>query len=70
MPVRVFENVEKLEIWLVYCLVLAPLFYDGSYGEIALDKSKSVGIGFTIGTFVVGAILYAIVKRNSQQKAA
>ncbi|AWB82576.1 hypothetical protein C3B44_09690 [Corynebacterium yudongzhengii] len=53
-------------IW-AYCLVVAPMLTEGSYTEVVAEKSREIGIGFTIAAAAVGAICYVIAKKNSQK---
>lgn len=53
-------------IW-VYCLAVAPLFSGEDYASVALEKAKSIGIGFTIATLVVGTIVVLVSRRSSQK---
>ncbi|SDS73935.1 hypothetical protein [Corynebacterium timonense] len=52
-------------IW-AYCLIVAPLFSDGSYASVALEKTKDIGIGFTIAALFVGAVWFLIAKKKSE----
>lgn len=49
----------------VYCLVVAPILSEQSYADVAVEKSKEIGIGFTIAALIVGAIWFFIAKKSS-----
>lgn len=49
----------------VYCLVVAPILSEQSYADAAIEKSKDIGIGFTIGALLVGAIWLFIANKKS-----
>ena len=49
----------------VYCLALAPTFSEKPYADVAVEKSKEIGIGFTIGALLVGTIWFFIAKKKS-----
>ena len=51
-------------IW-VYCLIVAPLFSEASYANVVLEKSKDIGIGFTIVALLVGTVWFLIAKNKS-----
>ena len=53
-------------VW-AYCLIVAPLFSEESYGTVALEKSKDIGIGFTIAALVVGGIWLLIAQHMSKK---
>ena len=50
----------------VYCLVLAPAFSEQNYADVAAEKSKEIGIGFTAAALLVGAIWFFIATKKSK----
>ena len=51
-------------IW-AYCLIVAPLFSEASYANVALEKSKDIVIGFTIVALLVGIVWFLFAKNKS-----
>lgn len=52
-------------IW-IYCLALAPAFSGQNYADAVAEKSKEIGIGFTIAALIVGAIWFFIATKKSK----
>ena len=50
----------------IYCLVLAPAFSEQNYADVAAEKSKEIGIGFTVAALIVGAIWFFIATKKSK----
>lgn len=50
----------------VYCLALAPAFSEKPYADVAAEKSKEIGIGFTVVALLVGAIWFFIATKKSR----
>ena len=50
----------------IYCLVLAPAFSGQNYADVAAEKSKEIGIGFTVAALIVGAIWFFIATKKSR----
>lgn len=50
----------------VYCLALAPAFSEKPYADVAAEKSKEIGIGFTVAALIVGAIWFFIATKKSK----
>ena len=50
----------------IYCLVLAPAFSEQNYADVAAEKSKEIGIGFTVVAVLVGAIWFFIATKKSK----
>ncbi|AKE40338.1 hypothetical protein ACFLIN_05160 [Corynebacterium kutscheri] len=44
-----------LGVWL-YCLVVAPIFTEGSYLNIVSNKASTIGLGWTIITVFIAAV--------------
>lgn len=52
-------------IW-VYCLVIAPAFSEQIYADVAAEKAKEIGIGFTVVALLVGAVWFFIANKKSK----
>ncbi|WP_455005989.1 hypothetical protein [Corynebacterium propinquum] len=52
-------------IW-VYCLVIAPAFSEQNYADVAAEKAKEIGIGFTVVALLVGAVWFFIANEKSK----
>ncbi|WP_222104959.1 hypothetical protein [Corynebacterium anserum] len=50
-------------IW-AYFLIVAPMMSQQNYVEVAVDKSQTIGIGFTVAALVVGTVWVFLVKRS------
>lgn len=47
-----------------YCLVVAPLLSERSYGEVVAEKSKDIGLGFTLAALLIGVMWLFVAREN------
>lgn len=52
-------------IW-AYCLVIAPAFSEQNYADVAAEKAKEIGIGFTVVALLVGTVWFFIANKKSK----
>ncbi|AIU29469.1 Hypothetical protein Cul210931_0096 [Corynebacterium ulcerans] len=50
-----------------YCLVVAPLLSERSYGEVVAEKSKDIGLGFTLAVLLIGVMWLFVARRKSAE---
>lgn len=51
-------------VW-AYCLVIAPIFSDQAYAEVAASSAKNIGIGFTLVALLICALWIAVVRKKN-----
>lgn len=58
-------------VW-IYCLLISPFFSSKTYGEVAAEKAREIGIGFSVVIVLVGTAFTAYsawrARKNSPEE--